>query len=106
MIYEKDGIRKKSTSSIVVGDKVIFHPSHEQWEANGWTEFVLPTPQVVELSVKERREQEYEMRSDALFIASEKYKALGQTEKYEEMRALWLAEVEKIGLEYPYLTEE
>jgi hypothetical protein len=54
--------------------------------------------------IRAEREKQYRTRSDSYFIASQKYLALGDLEKSEEFKTLWLKEIEAINNEYPYGT--
>lgn len=44
----------------------------------------------------------YAQRSDGLFIAYQKYLALGETEKAEQARIDWLNMIKEIDEAYPY----
>lgn len=61
-----------------------------------------PTTEEINAKIQEQREQAYRDRSDSLYMAWQKYLALGELVKAEEAKELWLAEVEKINKEYPY----
>ena len=58
------------------------------------------------ISIQKQREVEYKKRSDSLYMAWQKYSALGETEKAEEARVKWLEEIEKINNELPYKVVE
>ena len=63
-----------------------------------------PEPTIAEINeqIQAKREQAYKDRSDSLYMAWQKYLALGESVKAEQAKALWLAEVEKINEEFPY----
>ena len=61
-----------------------------------------PTIKEINAKIQKQREQAYKDRSDSLYMAWQKYLALGETAKAEQAKALWLAEVEKINEEFPY----
>lgn len=52
--------------------------------------------------IKTTREMLYKMRSDSLYMAYQKYLALGNIEAAEIKKAEWIAEVQKIDQENPY----
>lgn len=58
------------------------------------------------ISIQKQREVEYKKRSDSLYMAWQKYLALGETEKAEEAKVKWLEEIEKINNELPYKVVE
>lgn len=58
------------------------------------------------ISIQKQREMEYKKRSDSLYMAWQKYLALGETEKAEEAKVKWLEEIEKINNELPYKVVE
>jgi hypothetical protein len=64
--------------------------------------YVEPTTEEINAEIQSKREQAYKDRSDSLYMAWQKYLALGETAKAEQAKALWLAEVEKINNELPY----
>jgi hypothetical protein len=64
--------------------------------------YIEPTIEEINAVIQAKREQAYKDRSDSLYMAWQKYLALGETEKAEQAKALWLAEVEKINEEFPY----
>lgn len=61
-----------------------------------------PTTEEINKEIQAKREKAYKDRSDSLYMAWQKYLALGGLVKAEEAKALWLSEVEKINLELPY----
>ena len=64
--------------------------------------YVEPTTEEINAEIQAKREKAYKDRSDSLYMAWQKYLALGETAKAEQAKALWLAEVEKINEEFPY----
>ena len=63
---------------------------------------VEPTKEEINAEIQAKREKAYKDRSDSLYMAWQKYLALGELVKAEEAKELWLAEVEKINKELPY----
>lgn len=64
--------------------------------------YVKPTLEEQNEAIRIKREQEYKKRSDSLYMAYQKYLALGETEKATESKTQWLTEIEKINNEFPY----
>lgn len=64
--------------------------------------YIEPTTEEINAEIQAKREKAYKDRSDSLYMAWQKYLALGETEKAEEAKALWLSEVKKINEELPY----
>jgi hypothetical protein len=64
--------------------------------------YIEPTIEEINAVIQAKREQAYKDRSDSLYMAWQKYLALGETAKAEQAKALWLEEVEKINKEFPY----
>ncbi len=48
------------------------------------------------------RQERYKAESDSMFIAYNKYKELGLTEKAEEWRVMWINKVTEIDQTFPY----
>lgn len=65
--------------------------------------YVEPTIEEQNAVIRIKREKEYKKRSDSLYMAWQKYLALGEEEKATEAKALWLEEIEKINEEFPYV---
>lgn len=64
--------------------------------------YIEPTTEEINAEIQAKREQAYKDRSDSLYMAWQKYLALGESVKAEQAKALWLAEIEKINKELPY----
>ena len=64
--------------------------------------YIEPTTEEINAEIQAKREKAYKDRSDSLYIAWQKYLALGETEKAEEAKAKWLEEIDKINEELPY----
>lgn len=102
-MWKKGEIIVSKVNSVVLDDMRIFNPTDEQIKADGWEEYTPPTPEpLTHEEIRRMREAEYSMRSDRLFIASQHYAAIGETDKAEESRNKWLEEIGKIKNEYPY----
>ena len=55
--------------------------------------------------VEKTRRNLYEKNTDHLFLAYQKYLLLGNTNKAEEVKTLWLSKVKEIEENNPYITE-
>lgn len=64
---------------------------------------VEPTKAEQNEQIRAKREAEYLKHSDSLYMAWQKYLALGNETKAEEARLAWIAEVERIDSENPYI---
>ncbi|KAA6336882.1 hypothetical protein EZS27_014993 [termite gut metagenome] len=60
-----------------------------------------PTWNEVSERVTEARKEQYQLRSDGLYISVQKYRARDQAEKADNAEAEWLEELQAIELEYP-----
>jgi hypothetical protein len=62
-------------------------------------------PQITNEIIRERRAREYELRADKIFLGYQAYLTLGEIEKAEENKKIWLSVREEIDKEFPYLNE-
>lgn len=94
---------------ITIGDRTYINPPEAVLLKLGFKEVestsVETTSIDTNVEVEQLRKEQYQLRSDSLFIAYQKNLILGNTEKAEEYKRLWLQEVENIENEYPYITE-
>lgn len=65
-------------------------------------EIMSSSPSISNDDIRSMREQAYKKRSDSLYIAWQKYMAMGD-ERAEQAKINWLAEVHRIENELPYL---
>lgn len=63
---------------------------------------VLP---VTNETIKQRRQMAYRLRADQHFTAYQAYTELGELDKANEMKELWIQERNKINEQYPYIEE-
>ena len=104
--FIKDG--QIAGDSVIINGRQIFNPTEDMLIEAGYTEYVPepytpePIPQTNE-DIRRMREDAYRMRSDSLFIAYNKYLALGEEDKAEAAKQQWLAEIAMIDAEYPYI---
>lgn len=64
--------------------------------------YIEPTTEEINKEIQAKREKAYKDRSDSLYMAYQKYLALGDVAKAEDAKTQWLAEIEKINNEFPY----
>lgn len=65
----------------------------------------LPEYKLTNQDIENQRRMAYRHRADDLFIAYQAYSDLGDLEKAEKMKQMWLEERKKINEEYPYIEE-
>ena len=97
---------------VEIDGRQVINPTEEMLLYAGYTEY---TPEYAQ-AYKERhytnedirliRQDAYKQRSDSLYMAYQKYLAKGETERAEQAKTEWLAEIERIELEFPYKEEE
>lgn len=80
-------------------DKVLIEAGYEIKEEE------IVTPPVTNESIKRQRQMAYHMRADQYLLAYQAYTELGELDKANEMKELWLKEREAIDKEYPYISE-
>lgn len=109
--FVKDG--KFAGDVVVIGDRQYINPSEELLREAGYEEYTPPKeeqvyeqPQLTNEDIRLMRQDAYRQRSDSLYMAYQKYLAKGETERAEQAKTEWLAEIERIELEFPYITEE
>ena len=66
---------------------------------------VEPAP-ITNETIKKQRQHAYRMRADQYLIAYQAYTELGELDKANEMKELWLKEREAIDKQYPYIEEQ
>lgn len=62
-------------------------------------------PPVTNETIRQRRQMAYHMRADQYLIAYQAYTELGELDKANEMKELWIKERELIDKQYPYIEE-
>lgn len=62
-------------------------------------------PPVTNETIRQRRQMAYCMRTDQYLLAYQAYTELGELDKANEMKELWLKEREAIDKQYPYIEE-
>ena len=97
---------------VEIDGRQVINPTEDILLAAGYKEY---TPEYAQ-AYKERhytnedirlmRQDAYKQRSDSLYMAYQKYLAKGETERAEQAKTEWLAEIERIELEFPYKEEE
>ncbi len=106
--YIYNGAVTERPKSLNVNGWTYVPPTDEILLANGWTideveasPLALPTNN----AIRACRQRAYTRQADKYFIAYQAYMELGETEKAEESKALWLAERAAIDKMYPYIDD-
>lgn len=102
--YIKDGITYQKPQIIYLKDSTVINPSDEILLKAGY-EIVEINHEITNEDIELQRAKEYKLKADDLFIAYQAYKDLGEDEKAEKMRLLWIEVRKQIDLENPYLIE-
>ena len=108
--YIKDG--QIAGDMVIIDGRQVYNPTEEMLLAEGYAEYTPQYTQTYEPlhytneDIRIMRQDAYKQRSDSLYISYQKYLAKGETERAEQAKTEWLAEVERIELEFPYITEE
>lgn len=63
-----------------------------------------PKP-ITNADIEQQRYVAYQETADPLFIAYQAYTDLGELDKANEMKTLWIEERNKINEQYPYIAE-
>lgn len=103
--YFKDGKLVARPKSLIFSGCTYLNPRDEVLEKAGYEikEYV-PQPETNE-DIRIKRQRAYCMRADQYLIAYQAYTELGELDKANEMKELWLKEREAIDNEYPYIAE-
>lgn len=108
--FIKDG--KIAGDMVIIDGRQVYNPTEEMLLAAGYTEYTPEYAKAYEErhytneDIRIMRQDAYKQRSDSLYMAYQKYLAKGETERAEQAKIEWLAEVERIELEFPYKEEE
>ena len=105
--YYKNNKVIQRPKQIIFGGKTYLNPSDEVLVKVGYEikEEEIIVPPVTNESIKRKRQMAYRMRADQYLIAYQAYTELGEVDKANEMKELWIKERESIDKEYPYIAE-
>lgn len=103
--YWKAGQIVERPKSLYYGGKTYIPPTDEILIKAGYVIKEIEIPEVTNEDIKIRRCEEYKHRADSHFLAYQAYKELGENEKAEQEKALWIKIRQEIDLENPYLDE-
>lgn len=105
--YYKDGKLVVKPKHLIVRGRTYVNPSDKVLIKLGYEikEEEIVTPPVTNESIKRQRQMAYRMRADQYLIAYQAYTELGELDKANEMKELWLKQREAIDKEYPYIAE-
>lgn len=103
--YYKDGQLVVRPKSLIFKGRTFVPPTDEILiEAGYEIKEVEPAP-ITNETIKKQRQHAYRMRADQYLTAYQAYTELGELDKANEMKALWIEERIKIDAEYPYIEE-
>lgn len=103
--YWKAGQIVERPKSLYYEGKTYIPPTDEILIKAGYDIKEIEIPEVTNEDIKIRRCEEYKRRADSHFLAYQAYKELGEEEKAEQEKALWIKIRKEIDLENPYLDE-
>ncbi len=104
LIYDRDVSELYPDFTPLTQAQSDFHDLHENASVQEIINCELTPPYVqTNADISRNRQEQYKMRSDSHYMAYQKYTALGDLDKAENSRLQWLAEIELINLENPYL---
>lgn len=105
--YYKNGQIVLRPKSLIFKGRTYVPPTDEKLiEAGYEIKEVEPVqPVVTNDTIKKQRQLAYRMRTDHYLIAYQAYTELGESDKANEMRELWIKERESINKQYPYIEE-
>lgn len=105
--YYKNNNVIQRPKQIIFGGKTYLNPSDEVLVKAGYEikEEEIVTPPVTNESIKKQRQLAYRMRADQYLIAYQAYTELGEADKANEMKELWIQERNEINEQYPYIEE-
>lgn len=105
--YYKDGIIVVKPKSLVFEGRTYVPPTDEILLAAGYEiveqEDILP--EITNEIIAEKRAKEYASRADRYLLAYQAYLTLGELEKAEQNKQIWLSVREEIDKELPYINE-
>ena len=99
IVARPKSIYHKGFTHLNPSDKVLIEAGYEIKEEE------IVTPPVTNESIKRQRQMAYRMRADQYLLAYQAYTELGELDKANEMKELWLKQREAIDKEYPYIAE-
>lgn len=99
IVARPKSIYHKGFTHLNPSDKVLIEAGYEIKEEE------IVTPPVTNESIKRQRQMAYRMRADQYLLAYQAYTELGELDKANEMKELWLKQREAIDKEYPYIEE-
>lgn len=105
--YYKNNKVVQRPKQVIFGGKTYLNPSDEILVKVGYEikEEEIITPPVTNEFIKYQRQLAYRMRADQYLIAYQAYTELGEADKANEMKELWIQERAKIDQQYPYIEE-
>lgn len=105
--YIKNGQVVTRPKSLIFEGRTYLNPKDETIIKAGYEikDYEPVKPVVTNETIKRQRALAYKMRADHYFIAYQAYTELGELNKANEMKELWIEEREAIDKQYPYIEE-
>lgn len=105
--YYKNNKVVQRPKQIIFGGKTYLNPSDKVLIEAGYEikEEEIVIPPVTNETIKKQRQMAYRMRADQYLLAYQAYTELGEADKANEMKELWIQERNKINEQYPYIEE-
>ena len=105
--YYKDGMIVTKPKSLIFNGCTYVPPTDEILIESGYeiVEQEEIIPQLTNEIIAEKRAQEYANRADRYLLAYQAYLTLGDNEKAEENKQIWLNIRQEIDNEFPYINE-
>lgn len=105
--YYKDGKLVVKPKHLIIRGRTYVNPSDNVLIRLGYEikEEEIIIPPVTNETIRQRRQTAYSMRADQYLLAYQAYTELGELDKANKMKELWIEEREAIDREYPYIAE-
>lgn len=105
-LYYKDGVQVPKPN-VIVQDNVLYQsPSDEMLKELGYEIKQIDYTLVENKDIQELRASAYSIESDKHLLSYIAYKELGQIEKANRVKELWLESRATIERTYPYVTND
>lgn len=103
--YYKNGQLVVRPKSLIFEGRTFIPPTDEILIKAGYEIKEVESAPITNETIKKQRQHAYRMRADQYLIAYQAYTELGELDKANEMKTLWIEERIKIDTEYPYIEE-
>lgn len=104
-IYYKNDKVVERPKSLYYNGRTYVPPTDELLVEAGYTIVIKSPKPLTNENIKSLRAAEYAARADQHFLAYQAYTELGNTEKAEQEKKIWLEVRQAIDEEFPYIDE-